>query len=211
MGLRDTTRSPRYNRADRSGKLLLSCGMLGRPPGMWASSVFATDYLSLCLPPARFIFLFQPSFMYHRDSSFFLHRSSRPFPFLSPFSPPLLIHSLLACAPVTGDTRPNPTRAKQPTLSFQSVIHSTPLPYLPFPRCWSNLTPGPRVDAHARIRFVVFENWIKYLVQTASVGNNSIGRVAESACSGDIRGWGGVIERRKYLERLYHWFYWDKM
>lgn len=47
MGLRDTTRSPRYNRADRSGKLLLSCGMLGRPPGMWASSVFATDYLSL--------------------------------------------------------------------------------------------------------------------------------------------------------------------
>ena len=73
MGLRDTTRSPRYNRADRSGKLLLSCGMLGRPPGMCASSVFA-DYLSLSLslPPARFIFLFQPSFIYHTGSSFFL-------------------------------------------------------------------------------------------------------------------------------------------
>lgn len=151
MGLRDTTRSPRYNRADRSGKLLLSCGMLGRPPGMWAS-VFATVSLSFSLsPPARFIFVFQPSFIYHRDSSFSLHRSSRPFPFLSPFppSPPRLLASCSLYSATPDLTPP----VNQPTPSFQSVIHSTPLPY---PLHTSRILAGPTflvglVHTHAHV------------------------------------------------------------
>lgn len=99
MGLRDTTRSPRYNRADRSGKLLLSCGMLGRPPGMCASSVFATIYLSPS-PPLLALFSSSSRLSYTTQAlPFSFHRSNRPFPFLSPFS---------SCAPSHRRHQPHP-------------------------------------------------------------------------------------------------------
>lgn len=93
---------PRYNRADRSGKLLPSCGMLDRPPGMWAS-VFTTDSL---LP-----FSSSPFTLACFISAFYGVFHTRDFASLLPS---LFLSRLFSLLPrllaTLGDTQPNPSQ-----------------------------------------------------------------------------------------------------
>lgn len=101
--------------------------------------------ISLPLSPPCSLYFPLPA-VFHIPHRLFLFPSIDPtVPFLFSRLSPLVLQ-------VTGDTNP--------TQSFQSVIHSTPLPLPTLPAESWPLS----LSMHVHVYFVALENWIKYFV-----------------------------------------------